>query len=114
MIPMFLDFITVFCLVGGCLLLWLNLRPRRDQVIIAKSEPAARPPKLSVEILPVPQEMQNNEPLKSEDKRMDKSFFDMLRQHLAEAEPTGPVDADQNSYTDVAGGIAKSKTSKTP
>jgi hypothetical protein len=38
----------------------------------------------------------------------------MLRQHLAEAEPTGPVDADQNSYTDVAGGIAKSKTSKAP
>jgi hypothetical protein len=114
LIPMFLDFITVFCLVGGCLLLWLNLRPRRDQVIIAKSEPAARPAKLSVEILPVPLEMQNNEPLKSEDKRMDKSFFDMLRQHLAEAEPTGPVDADQNSYTDVAGGIAKSKTSKAP
>jgi hypothetical protein len=111
---MLLDFITVFCLVGGCLLLWLNLRPRPDQVIIAKSKPAARPPKLSVDILPVPQEMQNNEPLKSEDESIDKPFFDMLRQHLAEAEPTGPVDADQNSYTDVAGGIAKSKTSKAP
>jgi hypothetical protein len=85
----------------------LNLRPRRDQVIIARSEPAARPPKLSVEILPVPQEMQNNEPLKSEDKRIDEPFFDMLRQHLAEAKPTGPVDADQNSYADVAGRIAK-------
>ena len=48
--------------------------------------------------------MQNNEPLKSEDKRIDKPFFDMLRQHLAEAELTGPVDA----------GIAKSKTSKAP
>jgi hypothetical protein len=106
---MLLDFITVFCLVGGCLLLWLNLRPRRDQVIIAKSKPVARRPKLSVEISPVAREMQNNEPLKSEDKRIDKPFLDMLRQHLAEAEPTGPVDA-----ADVAGGIAKSKTSQAP
>jgi hypothetical protein len=110
---MLLDFITVICLVGGCLLLWLNLRPRRDQVIIAKSEPAARSPKLSVNILPVAQEMQNNEPLKSKNKRMDKPFFDMLRQHLAEAGPNGPVGADQN-YADVAGEIAKSKTSKAP
>ena len=112
MIPMFLDFITVFCLVGGCLLLWLNLRPRRDQVIMAKSKPSARrPPKPRVDILPVAREMQNNEPLKSEDKRIDKPFFDMLRQHLAKAEPAGPVGAD---HTDVAGGIAKSKTSKAP
>ena len=114
MIPMLLDFITVFCLVGGCLLLLLNLRPRRDQVIIAKPEPGARPRKLSAEILPAPQKIQDNEPPKSEDKTMDEPFFDMLRQHLAEADPTGPIDADQNSYTDVAGGIAKSKTSKTP
>jgi hypothetical protein len=106
---MLLDFITVFCLVGGCLLLWLNLRPRRDQVIIAKSKPAASPPKLTVDALPVAQEKQNNEPLKSEDKRMDKPFFDMLRQHLSEAEPAGPVGA-----ADVAGEIAKSKTSKAP
>src|SRR3981189_781246 len=49
-------------LVAGCLLLWLNLRPRRDQVIIAKSKPVARRPKLSVEISPVAREMQNNEP----------------------------------------------------
>src|ERR1700724_325893 len=72
---MLLDFITVFCLVGGWLLLWLNLRPRRDQVIIAKSEPAAQPPKPSVEILLVPQEMQNNEPLRSEDKGCGRCRF---------------------------------------
>jgi hypothetical protein len=75
----------------------------------AKSKPVARRPKLSVEISPVARETQNNEPLKSEDKRIDKPFLDMLRQHLAEAEPTGPVDA-----ADVAGGIAKSKTSQAP
>ena len=101
---MLLDFVTIFCLVGGCLLLGLNLRPRRDQVSIAKPEPGARPRKLSAEILPAPQKIKNNEPLKSEDKTMDEPFFDMLRQHLAEAEPTGPIDA----------GIAKSKTSKAP
>ena len=93
MIPILLDFITVFCLVGGCFLLWLNLRPRRDQVIIAKSEPLSRRPKPSAAIATVAQEMQNNEPLKSGDKRIDKPFFHMLRQHLAEAEPIGPIDA---------------------
>jgi drug/metabolite transporter superfamily protein YnfA len=34
MIPIVLDFITIFCLVGGCFLLWLNLRPRRRDIII--------------------------------------------------------------------------------
>jgi hypothetical protein len=36
MIPIVLDFITIFCLVGGCFLLWLNLRPRRRDIIITR------------------------------------------------------------------------------
>ena len=34
LMPMLLDLITIFCLVGGCVLLWFNLRPRRSDVII--------------------------------------------------------------------------------
>jgi hypothetical protein len=37
-LPMLLDFITVFCFVGGCFLLWLNLRPRQRDVIITRTE----------------------------------------------------------------------------
>src|SRR5258708_6373774 len=38
MIPMLLDFLTLFFIVAGCLLLWLNVRPRRSNVILTKSE----------------------------------------------------------------------------
>jgi uncharacterized membrane protein len=34
MIPILLDVITILCIVGGCLLLWFNLRPRARDVII--------------------------------------------------------------------------------
>jgi hypothetical protein len=33
-VPMFLDFITVFCLMAGSLLLWLNLRRYGSDVIL--------------------------------------------------------------------------------
>ena len=33
MIPVMLDLLTIVCLVGGCVLLWFNLRPRRDVII---------------------------------------------------------------------------------
>lgn len=32
-LPMLFDMLTVVLLVGGCLLLWLNLRPRNDDVL---------------------------------------------------------------------------------
>jgi hypothetical protein len=38
MIPMLLDFLTLFFIVAGCLLLWLNVRPRRSNVILTNSE----------------------------------------------------------------------------
>jgi hypothetical protein len=37
MIPVLLDLITIFCLVGGCVLLWLSLRPRRRDIIITRA-----------------------------------------------------------------------------
>jgi hypothetical protein len=36
--PMLFDILTVFLLVAGCMLLWLNLRPRRRDVIRAPKE----------------------------------------------------------------------------
>ena len=35
-VPMFLDFITVFCLVAGCLLLWFDLVSSGRDVILTK------------------------------------------------------------------------------
>jgi hypothetical protein len=35
---MLLDFLTLFFIVAGCLLLWLNVRPRWSNVILTKSE----------------------------------------------------------------------------
>jgi hypothetical protein len=40
-LPMLLDFLTVFFIVAGCALLWLNLRPRRPR-IVAKTDDAHR------------------------------------------------------------------------
>ena len=38
---MLLDFLTVFFIVAGCALLWLNLRPRRPR-IVTKTDDAHR------------------------------------------------------------------------
>ena len=38
--PMLLDILTVFFIVAGCALLWLNLRRRRPRVIITKTDDA--------------------------------------------------------------------------
>ena len=38
--PMLLDFLTVFFIVAGGALLWLNLRRRRPRIIIAKTDDA--------------------------------------------------------------------------
>jgi hypothetical protein len=37
--PMLFDVLTVALLVGGCLLLWLNLRPRRDVILTPMETP---------------------------------------------------------------------------
>ena len=35
---MLLDFLTVFFIVGGCALLWLNLRRRRPRIVVTKTD----------------------------------------------------------------------------
>jgi len=39
---MLLDFLTVFFIVAGCALLWLNLRPRRPRIV--KNDAQQPPP----------------------------------------------------------------------
>jgi hypothetical protein len=41
-LPMLLDFLTVFFIVAGCALLWLNLRRRRPRIVITKTDDAHR------------------------------------------------------------------------
>jgi hypothetical protein len=37
-LPLLLNFLTVYFLVAGCVLLWLNLRPRRPRIVITKAD----------------------------------------------------------------------------
>jgi len=46
-LPFLLDFLTVFFIVAGCALLWLNFRPKRPIVVITadtQSPSSERPP----------------------------------------------------------------------
>ena len=37
---MLLDFLTVFFIVAGCALLWLNLRRRQSRIVVTKTDDA--------------------------------------------------------------------------
>ena len=37
---MLLDFLTIFFIVAGCALLWLNLRRRRPRIVVTKTDDA--------------------------------------------------------------------------
>ena len=37
---MLLDFLTIFFIVAGCALLWLNLRHRRPRIVVMKTDDA--------------------------------------------------------------------------
>ena len=67
MIPMLLDFLTLFFIVAGCLLLWLNVRPRRSSVILTNSE-------------------DDHSPSPSQDTKDDIRKVDVLEQQLTDAE----------------------------
>jgi hypothetical protein len=41
---MLLDFLTVFFIVAGCALLWLNLRPRRPRIVMTTNDAQQSPP----------------------------------------------------------------------
>jgi hypothetical protein len=95
-VPIFLDFITAFCLVAGCFLLWLNLRPSGRDVILTKVD--------SFDPRVAPENVADQ-----------KAFFDMLQRHLSEAEEIDrTVTADQNAYANrVASGMAKVRKATT-
>ncbi len=40
MLPLFLDFLTIFFIVSGCLLLWLNLRSRPRVIVNPVDDPS--------------------------------------------------------------------------
>jgi hypothetical protein len=79
MISMLLDFLTLFFIVAGCLLLWLNVRPRRSNVILTKSE----------DYYP---------PSPSQDAGDDIRNVDVLEKHLTDAE--AKPDAASSTLTD--------------
>jgi hypothetical protein len=104
--PMLFDVSTVVLFVGGCLLLWLNLRPRKDVILapmetpdyeietrhrgeIAVQEPAEVSAEYNAHSLDAPS---SEEP------------------HGADAEHGSRIAVDQNSYAGrVASAMARSK-----
>lgn len=118
-IPLLLDLFTVFCLGGGCLFLWLNLRSRGPVVIISPTREADVPLAPAAGVVESWQEQievgppQQTHPIASLPID-DDQFFDQLRQHLSDSEAAGPeAAADQNPYANhVARGLAKIKNSK--
>lgn len=61
--PLLLDFLTVFFLVAGGALLWLNLRPQRPRVVITKTDYQALT-----------------------GSALENALLDVLQRHLSEAE----------------------------
>ena len=99
-LPILLDILTVFFIVGGCALLWLNLRPRRPHNVIKKTDDTIIPNADVISQASSEHALDNTEihPL-----------LDVLQRHLAEVEAIrGTKD---NSYENqVAEVIAKVKT----
>jgi hypothetical protein len=87
---MLLDFLTVFFLVAGCVLLWLNFRPKRSDVILSE-----------------PENLYPSVPSPSATGIVDK---DVLERYLLEAEANPAAGDDQNPYAKrVASALLKSR-----
>jgi hypothetical protein len=89
---MLLDFLTVFFLVAGGVLLWLNFRPKRSDVILTESEP------------------HDPHPSTSSPGTIDIVDTDVLEQYLRGVEENPAAADDQNAYANrVASALLKSK-----
>jgi hypothetical protein len=94
--PMLLDLLTVFFIVAGCVLLWLNLRLRRPHIVLTKTDDLHQP-------VPAQQGLDTTE---------KHPLLDVLQQHVSEAEANPESAAEDNAYVNrVAAGIVKARNS---
>jgi hypothetical protein len=107
---MLLDILTVFFIVAGCVLLWLNLRPKRPRIALAKTDdfypqsdlPVSGPtPPGPHQSAPSPHGLHNTE---------KHPLIDVLQHHLSEAKTNPESAAEDNAYANrVAAGIVKAR-----
>jgi hypothetical protein len=71
-LPMLLDLLTVFFIVAGCSLLWLNLRPKAPCIVLTKTDDAH-------------QSASTEHPLAK-----SHPLLDEVQRHLSEADRGGP------------------------
>jgi hypothetical protein len=88
-----LDFLTVFFIVAGCALLWLNLRHRRPRIVVMKTDDAHQ----STLTRHIPDDAEI------------RALLAALKPPVSEAQ-TNPEAEEDNAYANrVADGIAKVK-----
>ena len=99
-LPILLDILTVFFIVGGCALLWLNLRPRRPHNVITKTDDT---------MIPNADGISQASSEHALDNREIHPLLDVLQRHLAEAEAIRGT-KDNSDEDQVAEVIVKVKT----
>ena len=105
---MLYDILTVALLVGGCLLLWLNLRPRQRDVLLTPKEPVHQEELSMQPAIPVRAEVGPEHRADFEDASPE---HEPVRAIVADPEPNTAV--DQNSYAShVASAMARFKKPK--
>ena len=105
---MLYDILTVALLVGGCLLLWLNLRPRQRDVLLTPKEPVHQEELPGQPLIPVRTELRAEHRAIYEDAPPEP---EPVRPIVADPELNTAV--DQNSYAShVASAMARVKKPK--
>ena len=105
---MLCDILTVALLVGGCLLLWLNLRPRQRDVLLTPKEPVHQEVLSAQPAIPVRAESPAEHRVVFED---GSPKHEPVRAIVAD--PELDIAVDQNSYAShVASAMARFKKPK--
>jgi hypothetical protein len=92
-LPVLLDFLTVFFMVAGCALLWLNLRRRRPRIVLTKIDDAHQ----SAPTRHIPDDAEI------------RALLAALKPPVSEAQANPEAEADNAYANRVAEGIAKVK-----
>ena len=113
---MLLDLLTMFFIVGGCVLLWLTFRTKRPRIVPTKADdphPQTAHAVGSRDNFPVsgPKQLEPHQsaPIQQGlDKSEKHPLIDVLEQHLLEAE-ANPAAGDNAYANRVAAGIVKAR-----
>lgn len=115
---MLLDFLTVFFIVAGCVLLWLNLRQIRHPILLTKTDDLPPDTDISPDDFPLyglkPAERPASAPSQHGlDDPEKHPLIDVPQQHLSEAQANQEAAAEGNAYANrVAAGMLRARKSR--